>query len=284
MVASEKSKEMNRRLDEAAHYLEHALSGRPEVAVVLGSGLGGLSEYMDGAGCIDYMEIPAWPKASAMVEGHAGMLHHGKIGDRQVAVLAGRFHLYQGHSIEDVVFPMRVLGQLGVRLLVVTNAAGGVNPDLAPGDLMLIRDHVGLQGISPLEGDLPVGTPERFVDMTEAYDRELSDRMREVASTQGLKLAEGVYASMRGPQYETPAEVRMLRALGVDAVGMSTVPEVIAARHMGMRVVGVSCITNAAAGVTVNRLSHEEVLQVGSTSGSFLARLIYRFLDTLRVI
>jgi len=281
MVVSEKSKEMNRRLDEAVHYLEHTISGRPDVAVVLGSGLGGLSEYMEDAGCIDYMEIPAWPKASAMVEGHAGKMHHGKIGAHRVAVLAGRFHLYEGHPIEDVVFPMRVMGQLGVRLLVVTNAAGGINPDLSPGDLMLIRDHVGLQGVSPLEGDLPEGTPGRFVDMTQAYDRELGECMREVASVQGLKLAEGVYASMRGPQYETPAEVRMLRAFGIDAVGMSTVPEVIAAQHMGMRVVGVSCITNAAAGVSPSPLSHEEVISVGAKSGAFLARLIYRFLDVL---
>jgi purine-nucleoside phosphorylase len=233
---------------------------RPAVGVVLGSGLGAFADGLEEAAALPFREIPHFPAST--VEGHGGALVVGRSGASPVAVLKGRVHFYEGYGLDEVVFPVRVLGRLGVRTLVVTNAAGAINPAYAPGDLMVIEDHVNLLG-NPLVGPNERELGPRFPDMSEAYDRGLRDAAEAAGRAAGLRVHRGVYVAFTGPSYETPAEIRMARALGADAVGMSTVPEVIAARHMGMRVVGLSCLTNMAAGVTDRRLDHREVLETG---------------------
>lgn len=243
-------------IDACADFLRGRLTDLPRRAIILGSGLGGLVERLTERRHIPYAEIPGFPPPT--VVGHRGELVLGKLDGRPLLALAGRFHYYEGHPLETVVLPVRVLARLGVTTLVVTNAAGGVNTAFAPGDLMLITDHLNLAGANPLMGEnIPPGT--RFPDLSYAYTPALRERARQVARAQGLALREGVYAWMSGPSYETPAEIRMVRTLGADAVGMSTVPEVIAAAHAGLSVLGLSLITNMAAGVLDQPLSHEEV-------------------------
>lgn len=239
--------------------LATALGGHPPVAaIILGSGLGGIAHRTENAVRVGFTEIPGFP--SATVLGHAGALIAGMLGGRPVILLAGRFHMYEGHDAALAGFPVRVLRALGARTLVVSNAAGGVRRTLMPGALMLIEDHLNLMFRNPLVGSLEAGD-ERFPDMSAAYDPELRTLAREVAARLDLVLEGGVYAGLLGPTYETPAEVRMLERLGADAVGMSTVPEVIMARATGMRVLGISCITNHACGIAPHPLSHAEVLE-----------------------
>ncbi len=243
----------------------------PRVAVVLGSGLGGLAERIDRPVRLGYDRIPGFHVPR--VEGHKGELVAGTIAGVPVLLQSGRFHMYEGHSAAEAALPVRVFATLGIRTLVVTNAAGGVNPRFGPGTLMLIRDHVNLTGRNPLEGAVLTGET-RFPDMTVAYDAELRALARRVAAEQGTALEEGVYVGLLGPSYETPAEIRMLATMGIDAVGMSTVVEVIAARARGMRCLGFSLIANAAAGMVDAPLDHADVMAVAKEAGGRLAELV----------
>lgn len=243
----------------SANAVRERLSGfEPEVAVVLGSGLGGFAARAMDALTIPYRHIPGFPQPT--VQGHAGELVAGHIGGRRVLLQSGRFHMYEGHPAATSALPVRVFGELGVRTIILTNAAGGIRRSFTPGTLMLISDHLNLTGRNALEGDALAGE-ERFPDMSVAYDADLRALARNVAGERGVTLAEGVYAGLLGPNYETPAEIRMLETLGADAVGMSTVIEVIAARARGMRCLGISTITNLAAGVSSHVLSHAEVME-----------------------
>ena len=233
---------------------------RPVVGLVLGSGLGAFAQSLGGASRIPYGEIPHFPTATAI--GHRGELVMGTSGDTPIAVMNGRVHYYEGYSASEVVFPVRVLGRLGVKVLIMTNAAGSVNVNYKPGELMIITDHINYMGINPLIGPNEDPLGPRFFDMSDAYDVKLQEVAERACSKVGMTVRRGVYIAFNGPSYETPAEIKMARALGADAVGMSTVPETIAARHMGMRVLGLSCITNMAAGVLKKKLDHREVLEV----------------------
>ena len=251
----------------------------PAAAVVLGSGLGGFADDLEDAVEILYGEIPGWPVSTAV--GHAGTLVLGTFAGLPLAVMRGRAHLYEGHEPAKVVFGVRVLGALGARALVLTNASGGVREDLAPGDLVLVSDHLNLQGSSPLVGANDDALGPRFPDMSAAYDPELRQAAREAADRLGLSLAEGVYAAWLGPAFETPAEIRMIRALGADLVGMSTVPEVLAARHMGLRCLAVSCVTNMAAGILPEPIDHEKVLEIGAAAQGRLTALLRELVPAL---
>jgi len=256
----------------AAAAIRDRLAGStPEVAIVLGSGLGGLADRITDAMRIPYNVIPGFHVPA--VVGHKGELVIGTLGGRCVLAQSGRFHMYEGHSAQAAALPVRCFAELGVPTLIVTNAAGGVNRGFGPGTIMLITDHLNLSGRTPLEGP-PVAGEERFPDMSHAYDPALQDLARGVARVAGIPLAEGVYAALLGPSYETPAEVRMLERLGADAVGMSTAVEVIAARARGMRCLGFSTVTNAAAGTTAAALSHAEVMEVAGQVGSRVATII----------
>jgi purine-nucleoside phosphorylase len=246
----------------------------PACAVVLGSGLGALADDLADARRVPFAEVPGFPEAT--VAGHAGALLAGTLGGREVLLLAGRFHLYEGHPAALAAFPVRVLHALGARTVFVSNAAGGLRRTFAPGDLMIIADHLNLMFRSPLVGPAQEGDA-RFPDMSAAYDPALRAVLREAAHAAGVAVQEGVYAGLLGPSYETPAEVRMLERLGADAVGMSTVPEVIAARAMGMRVAGVSCITNLASGIGSGALAHAEVLDVGRNAAGRFRALVTEF-------
>jgi purine-nucleoside phosphorylase len=248
------------RLDEAAAFVRARTALLPTVGVVLGSGLGAFADALAEAVSVPFASIPHFPAST--VAGHGGALVLGRSGSVPVAVMKGRVHHYEGYALADVVFPVRVLGRLGVKTLVVTNAAGAVNALYRPGELMVIEDHVNLLG-NPLVGPNEDALGPRFPDMSEAYDRALRDAAQRASGEAGVVCHRGVYVAMSGPSYETPAEIRMVRALGADAVGMSTVPEVIAARHMGLRVVGLSCLTNMAAGILEKKLDHREVLETG---------------------
>lgn len=251
---------------------------RPRLAIILGSGLGQLADRIQRAANIPYADIPGFPPST--VVGHAGRLVAGSIDGCDVIALSGRFHLYEGHSAAVAGLPVRVAHALGAQDLFVSNAAGGIRATLRPGDLMLIDDHINLMWRNPLVGPVVEGD-QRFPDMSAPYDRQLLAMLREVALDSGIPIQEGVYAGLLGPSYETPAEVRMLRWMGVDAVGMSTIPEVVTARAIGMRVAGVSCITNHAAGMTNERLSHEEVLDVANRVRGKFERLVRGFVAKL---
>ncbi len=247
------------RIEEAASYIASRSSIRPEIGLILGSGLGVLADSLEEAVTVNYSDIPHFPVST--VEGHAGELLLGKIGGRPVLLMKGRFHMYEGYQGETVTFPIRVMKKLGITGLLVTNAAGGVNTSYEPGDLMLISDHLNMTGTNPLIGPNHKELGVRFPDMSEGYSKRLRAIAKDIAASQGLKLQEGVYAGLLGPSYETPAEIRMLRVLGADAVGMSTVSEVVIARHSGIEVLGISCISNMAAGILDQPLSHEEVME-----------------------
>ncbi|WP_274651716.1 purine-nucleoside phosphorylase [Paenibacillus humicola] len=244
---------------EAADYILQRSSLRPEIGLIMGSGLGILGDHMENAVTIPYREIPHFPIST--VEGHAGELMIGTLSGRPSVLMRGRFHMYEGYGPELTSFPVRVMKALGVRTLVVTNAAGGINTGYEPGDLMLISDHINLTGRNPLVGPNDGELGARFPDMSEAYSRRLRELARETARKMGFELREGVYIGVLGPSYETPAEIRMMRTLGADAVGMSTVAEVIAARHSGIEVLGISCISNMASGILDQPLSHQEVIE-----------------------
>ena len=266
-------------LDDAVWFVRGQVKLEPRVGIVLGSGLGGLADELEDRVEIPYSEIPDWPVSTAI--GHSGVLVLGSLDGVPVAVMRGRAHLYEGIGAESVAFGVRVLGRLGVRSLVVTNAAGGINLDFSPGQLVLISDHVNLQGASPLVGPNDESLGPRFPDMSDAYDPELRARAREAATALGIDLGEGVYAAWLGPQFETPAEIRFMRAVGGDLAGMSTVQEVIAARHMGIRVLGISVVTNMAAGVLPERIDHEIVLEVGARAAGSVTALLRELVPTL---
>ena len=254
---------------------------RPIAGVVLGSGLGGLADELADPVAIPFEHLPGWPAATA--PGHVGRLLLGRIANTPVVMLQGRFHMYEGNDPGLVVQPVLLFQRLGARLVVLTNAAGGINRDFGPGTLMVIADHLNLTGRTPLLGPNADGLGPRFPDLTEAWDPELRERLKAAGRAENVELVEGVYVGLLGPQYETPSEVRMLHGLGADAVGMSTVLECIAARWAGLKVCGVSLVTNAGAGYTGEVLSHEEVLAAGAEGGPRLARVIRRFLADLPV-
>lgn len=261
------------RLDEAAAVVRNRTFLQPSIGVVLGSGLGAFADSLTDSASVPFDQIPHFPVPS--VSGHSGALVVGRAGTVPIAVLQGRVHSYEGHSLEDVVFPVRTLGRLGVRTVVMTNAAGAINPDFAAGDLMVLKDHINLLG-NPLLGPNEARLGPRFPDMTEAYDPELRRLAAEACAAAGAVAHEGVYIAVPGPSYETPAEIRMARTLGADAVGMSTVPEVIAARHMEIKVLAISCLTNPAAGVSDQPLAHDDVLAVGERMRSTLLDVLSR--------
>lgn len=266
-------------IDQAKAYIESRAALRPAIAVVLGSGLGAFADELDERVAIPYSEIPGWPSSTAV--GHAGRLILGKLGDIDVAVMAGRAHLYEGYTPSEVTFGVRALARLGVRSLVFTNAAGGINLTLERGGLVLISDHINLQGVNPLMGPNDDTLGPRFPDMSEAYSREYREAAKQVARELCIPIREGVYAAMLGPSYETPAEIRFLRAIGADVVGMSTVPEVIVANHMGLKVLGISCVTNMAAGVLPQKIHHEEVLETGAMVRGTLLKFLKALLPSL---
>ena len=259
-------------ISEAAAWIAARTKLRPRVAVVLGSGLGGFADALIGREEFPYATIPNWPASTAV--GHAGKLVLGLLGTHEVAVMSGRAHLYEGYTPAQVVFGVRVLGALGVRAVVFTNAAGGINPAFERGALVLISDHINLQGSNPLAGPNDDSLGPRFPDMSEAYFRPYREAAKQVGRELGIRLHEGVYAAVLGPSYETPAEIRYLRAIGADMVGMSTAPEAIAANHMGIRSVGISCVTNMAAGILPTKISHEEVLETGAAVRDTLVKFL----------
>jgi purine-nucleoside phosphorylase len=263
------------RAEAAAQFIFSKTGLRPRVALVLGSGLGAFADEFCEAARIPYSEIPHFPQSTAI--GHAGQLVLGTVNEIPVAGMQGRVHLYEGYSVHEVAFPIRVFARMGVPGVILTNAAGGIKREFTQGQLVVIKDHINLQGANPLNGSNDERFGPRFPDMTVAYDR----RFREIAvgsgNRNGIGLYEGVYAALAGPSYETPAEIRYLQTIGADLVGMSTVPEVIAARHAGIRVLGISCVTNAAAGILDRPLNHEEVLATTE-------RIRAQFISLLKVI
>ena len=266
-------------LDAAVDAIAARTELRPQVGVTLGSGLGGFADAVEDPVEIPYGEIPGWPVSTAV--GHAGTLVLGAFGGVPVAVMKGRAHLYEGHSPQKVVFGVRVLGRLEMHSLVLTNACGALDAAVVPGSLVAISDHLNLQGTSPLVGPNDDSLGPRFPDMSDAYDPAYRAIARAAAERLGLSLGEGVYAAWLGPAFETPAEIRMIRTLGADLVGMSTAPEVLAARHMRIRCLALSCVTNAAAGVLDEPIDHERVLEVGARAGADLVALLREVIPTL---
>ena len=252
---------MLREIQESAEFIRGIMAIEPETAIILGSGLGGLSKEITGKTCIPYKDIPNFPVST--VEGHSGELIMGYLGEKPVLAMNGRFHFYEGYDLKQVTFPIRVMRELGIKTLFVSNASGGVNPSFEIGDIMIITDHINFLCDNPLRGkNFPYGP--RFLSMHEAYDRQLIAKAERVAKEAGIEIRKGVYLADQGPTYETPAEYRMYRIWGADAVGMSTVPEVIAAVHCGIRVLGISCITNMACGILDQPLTHDEVIETGN--------------------
>jgi purine-nucleoside phosphorylase len=256
----------------AAEFVGRRTELRPKIAIVLGSGLGAFAEQLEGATAISFGEIPHFPQST--VPGHSGKLVIGKVAGVPVAVMQGRVHAYEGYSSEEVTFPVRVLGRMGVKTLVLTNAAGGINEGLRQGQLVLIADHINLSGRNPVAGLNDERLGPRFFDMSAAYSERLRGLAHEAARAMEFRLDEGVYLSVLGPSFETPAEIRAFRTMGADLVGMSTVQETIVARHMGIEVLGISCVTNLAAGIHKEPLSHEEVMATGRAVEKQLAGLL----------
>jgi purine-nucleoside phosphorylase len=279
MSATQKSSTLYERAQAAARLIRTRTDVEVPVAIVLGSGLGAFAEDLTEATEIRYDEIPGFARST--VVGHAGRLMIGRVGEVTVAAMQGRFHYYEGYSLEDVTFPIRVLKLLGVRTVVLTNAVGTLRIEFTPGSLMVISDHLNLLGDNPLRGQNDERFGPRFPDLTSVYARRLQDIVIEEAGAMGLEVRRGIYAALSGPSYETPAEIHMLRGLGADVVGMSTVPEAIVARHMDMQVVGISCITNLAAGVSDKPIDHSQVMAIGElVRGDFtslLSRVVGRF-------
>jgi purine-nucleoside phosphorylase len=262
-----------RPIDETVAFLRERVTRAPHAVLVLGSGLGGMADDVEDAVRIPFREIPGFPRRVQEVAGHAGALVAGRLAGVEVAALQGRFHLYEGWRPDDVAVPVRALAALGARTMLLTNAAGGIRPGFRPGDLMLIADHLNVMWQNPLIGKTVPGE-QRFPDMSDPYDAAFRAVAEEEARGLGIPVTEGVYAAVLGPSYETPAEIRMLARMGADAVGMSTVPEVLVARALGVRCLGISCITNLAAGLGGERLTHEEVVEVGARVRDRLAALV----------
>jgi purine-nucleoside phosphorylase len=266
------------RAQTSARFIRERINAEVDVAVVLGSGLGAFAETLEDKTIVPYEEIPDFARST--VEGHSGRLVAGTLPGTSinVAVMQGRFHYYEGYSLDEVTLPIRAFGAMGVKKLALTNAAGGVNHSFKAGDLMLISDHINLMMLSPLRGQHDNRLGERFPDMSEVYSREYRRIAKEVAAEQGVRLTEGIYMSLQGPNYETPAEIRMMRLLGADAVGMSTVPEAIVARQMGMSTLGISLITNAAAGIEDAPINHAEVMEMGHRVSNQFCELLTKII------
>ena len=247
------------KINETKEFIMKQSPLKPGTGIVLGSGLGAFAETLSEKQVIPFKEIPNFMKVS--IKGHAGKLIIGKVRNRPVVVMQGRYHYYEGHDISEVVFPIRSICSLGIKNLLLTNAAGGINPEFAPGDLMIIRDHINLMGINPLRGNNDERIGPRFPDLSDVYSKDLIRIIGKNMRAIGLEEKQGVYLALSGPTYETPSEIKMLSTLGADAVGMSTVPEAITARHMGVNVAGISCITNLAAGISKTKLDHKEVTE-----------------------
>ena len=260
------------RAGEAAEYIRQKIGVHPRIALVLGSGLGGFADELEQAVVVPYSQIPHFPATSAV--GHAGNLVVGGVSNVPVAAMQGRVHYYEGHSMLRVTFPIRVFARLGIKAVLLTNAAGGINQQLKQGGLVVLKDHINLQGTNPLIGPNDERFGPRFFDMSEAYAKDFRTLALEEGRRHGVDISEGIYAAVSGPSYETPAEIRYLRAIGADTVGMSTVPEVIVARHCGIKVLAISCVTNMAAGILDQPITHEEVLATGEkVRGQFVALL-----------
>jgi purine-nucleoside phosphorylase len=270
---------MIQAIDNAVSFVRGRTKIQPAVGVILGSGLGNVVEAVEVEAAIPYGEIPG-ARASTVL-GHQGRMILGRVGSTAAVIMQGRVHFYEGYEMDQVMFLARVIGRLGIRSLVVTNAAGGINTSYKPGDLMLISDHINLMGVNPLRGPNVEDLGVRFPDMSEAYPETLRDIAREVAKPIGIKLQEGVYLALSGPTYETPAEIRAFRTLGADAVGMSTVPEVLAMSHMNIPVLGISCITNMAAGILKQKLTHQEVMDTTARVQKEFTRLVLGVMQRL---
>lgn len=266
---------------EAANFLKGKYTKSPRIGLILGSGLGVLADEIENPVKIPYEEIPNFPVST--VEGHAGQLVIGNLSGKEVVVMQGRFHYYEGYPFNQVTFPVKVMKELGVQTVVVTNAAGGVNQSFEPGDLMIISDHINNMGSNPLIGPNDSKFGARFPDMSEAYSKELRTLARDVASKLNIRIQEGVYVGNTGPSYETPAEVRMIRTIGGDAVGMSTVPEVIVARHAGLKVLGISCISNMAAGILDQPLTHNEVIETTEKVRADFLKFVKEIVNQIKV-
>ncbi len=266
-------------LNEAVSFINSKINFTPEIGIILGSGLGGFAERIENSVKIKYNEIPFFKTSS--VEGHSGQFVFGNINNKKLVIMQGRIHYYEGYSIKDVVFPIKVMKKLGIKTLIITNAAGGINENFNIPDLMLIKDHINFMGINPLMGvnDDDLGT--RFPDMSEIYDKELRNSVKSCADRMNIALKEGIYLATTGPSYETPAEIRMFKAFGADAVGMSTVPEAIVANYCGIKVIGISCITNFAAGLTPSNLNHKEVIQEGEIIKDKFIKLLNEIVNSI---
>ncbi len=270
---------MIERLEESVDYIRSRTQLRPRIGMILGSGLGTFVGRVQAVNSFTYDEIPNFEETS--VEGHHGNLILGRIGKCEVAILQGRIHYYEGHNLEQVVFPARTLAMLGIEILVLTNSAGGLDPKMQPGHFMIIEDHINLMGNNPLMGPNLKQLGPRFPDMSQAYDLNLREKLETVLQEKSIPYHKGVYCAVSGPTYETPAEVRFLQLIGGNAVGMSTVPEVIAANHLGLRVVAFSCITNLAAGLGQKRLSHSEVTETAKIVENEFADILTAYLDRI---
>lgn len=272
---------LSEKVELAKEYIKTKIEAVPDIAVVLGSGLGSLADEVESQVIIPYTDIPYWPRST--VTGHAGRLVIGKLHGTPVIMMQGRVHYYEGYSMTEVTFPTRVLAVLGIKAIVLTNASGGVNTDIKPGTIVAIQDHINYMGINPLIGENNPDWGVHFPDMTMAYDRDFIKLTCDIAEREGILLRKGVYIAFSGPSFETPAEIRMARILGADVVGMSTVPEVIAANHMGVRVCGISCVANYGAGITDNKLTHQEVMDAMNAASGSLCKLVSKFIKEVKL-
>jgi purine-nucleoside phosphorylase len=279
MVKRMASTSLYERAEHATRVIRSKITVEPRIALVLGSGLGGFADDFDEPVGIPYEEIPGFVRSTA--DGHAGRLVIGKVDSVPVLAMQGRVHYYEGYSLEEVTFPVRTFGLLGIKTIVLTNAAGGINVQLTQGALMVISDHLNLMGVNPLRGQNDERFGPRFPDMSAVYSPDLQEMVVEEAKAIGVEVRRGIYGALSGPSYETPAEIHLLRTLGADAVGMSTVPEAIVARHMGLEVLGISCITNMAAGISDEPINHEEVIATGDRVRATFTELLRRVIDAI---
>lgn len=270
---------MNKEFNESVKYINKFIDYQVDIGLILGSGLGVMAEDIKNSIIVEYEKIPNFPLSG--IKGHAGRLVFGELDGKNVVAMQGRSHYYEGYSMQELVYPVRVMKLLGISKLLVTNAAGGINHNFKAGQFMIISDHINLMGENPLRGDNFDELGPRFPDMTEAYNKKLIKIAEKAVSKEGIKCDKGVYAALSGPSYETPAEIRFLEKIGADAVGMSTVPEVIVARHMGVEVLGISCITNMAAGILSKPLNHKEVIDISKKLEPQFKRLIHSILNVL---
>jgi purine-nucleoside phosphorylase len=273
--------ELRERIERAAEYIREKSGFEPEIGIILGTGLGSLGDHIEKEAVIDYADIPGFPVST--VFGHAGRLILGMLEGKKVIAMQGRFHYYEGYSMQEITLPVRVMKQLGIKLLVASNAAGGLNPEFEAGDIMIIKDHINFMGTNPLIGPNFEDFGPRFPDMSEVYDKDLSELLEKVAASQGIKVHKGVYGAVSGPNYCTKAELTMMIRLGSDAVGMSTVPEAIVAKHCGLMVAGISCITDMAIPDTMTAPTHEEIVKVAESVKPKFTALVKQFVKEVQL-